>query len=161
MIKILSGLGLFFGFIFNSKNVSVEHNSPYTHVVDSLLKYVNKNAVSTGILYDRAAPFARLDAFRPAKDTTGFQHFRQAYSELYMSHYQPQKKLISPDDIDDIVEWKQFQKTIPLGIMDMKYQRINPNALKSKQLLKRNGRLYDNPANKTSVFITSRLKWLR
>jgi hypothetical protein len=158
MIKVLSGLGLFFGFILNSKNVQNERTSPYTHVVDSLLQYVNKSAVSTGILYDRVAPFARLDAFRPGKDTTGYQHFRQAYSELYMSHYHPEGKLISPDDVDAIAEWRQYQRTVPLGIMDMKYQRIDPAALKNKQLVMRKGRLYNNAASQTPPFISSRLQ---
>ncbi len=159
MIKVISGLGLFFGFIFNSKNVPNQQNaSPFTHVVDSLLKYVNKSPVTSGILYDRVAPFARLDAFRPAKDTTGFQHFRQSYSELYMGHYQPEHKLISPDDVDDIVEWRNYQKTIPVGIMDMQYQRLNPNALKDGELVMQKGRLYDNATRKASPFITSYLQ---
>ena len=159
MIKVLSGLGLFFGLFLNSKNASNQQNSsPFTHMVDSLLKYVNKRPVTSGILYDRVAPFARLDAFRPSKDTTGFQHFRQAYSELYMSHYQPEHKLISPDDVDDIVEWRNYQKTIPLGIMDMQYQHIDPNAIQNGELVMQKGRLYDNAARKTSPFITSHLQ---
>ena len=110
MIKLLSGLSLFFGFIFNSKNVSVDNRSPYTKLADSLLQYVNKSAITSNILYDRAAPFSRLDIFNPAKDTTGFQHFRQAYSDLYSSHYSPKGKLVSPDDFDDMTDWQSFKK---------------------------------------------------
>ena len=33
----------------------------YTESMDSLLTYVNKQQVSTGILYDRVMPFAHLD----------------------------------------------------------------------------------------------------
>ncbi len=158
MIKLLSGLSLFFGFIFNSKNVSIDTRSSYTKLVDSLLQNVNKSAVTSGILYDRSAPFARLDAFEPAKDTTGFQHFRQAYTDLYMAHYNPIGKLISPDDFDDMSDWQSFRKIIPVGVMDMRYQMLNDLAIKNKQLVKRNGRLDNNPYSKGSPFITKRLQ---
>jgi hypothetical protein len=158
MIKLLSGLSFFFGFIFNSKNATVENLSPYTKVADSLFKYVNKAPLHTGILYDRVAPFARLDVFESSKDTTSFQHLRQAYSELYMSHYNPIGKLLSPDDWDEMAEWRSYKKTVPLGIMDMQYQQVDEEALKKKQLIMRKGRLYNNPTQNASPFITKRLQ---
>ena len=42
--------------------------------------------------------------------------------------------------------------------MDLRYQVLNPQALKNKLLVKRNGRLYNNPLSKGSPFLTKRLQ---
>ena len=60
-----------------------ERPNHYTHVVDSLLRYVDKAGVGSGLLYDRAMPLAQLHAFDPATDASSARHFRQAYLELF------------------------------------------------------------------------------
>ncbi|RZK38511.1 MAG: hypothetical protein EOO61_07895, partial [Hymenobacter sp.] len=62
------------------------------------------------------------------------------------------------DYLSLFTEWRNYQQTIPLGIMDMQYQRINPDAMQNGELFMQKGRLYDNVARKTSPFITSRLQ---
>ena len=56
----------------------------YTETIDSTLISVDKKQMKTDILYDRVVPFANLTEQR---DTTDFEYFRQAYSELYRASY--------------------------------------------------------------------------
>lgn len=57
--------------------------TPYGHSVDSMLQYVDKSRISSGILYDRVLPLAMLPYFdRFRADTTSVDHLRQAYLEL-------------------------------------------------------------------------------
>lgn len=37
--------------------------TPWSHVVDSMLQYVDKSQIPSGILYDRALPLAQLPYF--------------------------------------------------------------------------------------------------
>ena len=55
----------------------VPEESPWSHAVDSLLRYVDKNQIPSGILYDRVLPLAALpyfNRFRP--DTSSALHLR-------------------------------------------------------------------------------------
>ncbi len=61
----------------------------YVESMDSLLQDVDKQAVTTGILYSRVMPFAHLDKFNERNDTSDYKHFRQAWSELYRASYAP------------------------------------------------------------------------
>ncbi len=158
MHKIAFGLCLNMVVFMNYHKFS-QQQSPYTVISDSLMENVDKSRIKTGILYDRVFPFARLDKFNnKTTDTTGFQHFRQAYSELYSSHYHPTGHLLSPEDWDDMLDWNTFTGSLPVGIMDMKYNQVKPNAVSKKILLNRKGLLYDNPASKENPFTEKNLQ---
>ena len=73
-------LALLLLFAFKAKS----QNKPYTEAVDSLFQFLDKKSMKTNILYDRVFPFANLTK---RKDTTDFEYFRQAYSELYRASY--------------------------------------------------------------------------
>jgi hypothetical protein len=57
----------------------------YTQSMDSLLTYVNKQPIATGILYDRVMPFASLSSllYNNTVTNSNFQHFIQSWSQLY------------------------------------------------------------------------------
>jgi len=156
MNKLIMG-GVIHLFLFLNVPKIQTSNSPYTHVVDSLFMHVDKSKVKTGILYDRVFPFARLDKFT-SKDTTGYDHFRQAYSELYTAHYHAKGHLLSPDDWDDIVDWQRFKKTLPIGVMDMKYNQTKTNALEKHLLIRKGDEFYSNPNTTESPFEERRLQ---
>jgi hypothetical protein len=60
---------------------SIAQYSPYGYAqgVDEILQYVDKTPITTGLLYDRAFPHARLDLFNQTGtiDTTSPDHFDQ------------------------------------------------------------------------------------
>ena len=63
----------------------------YTQSMDSLLLFVNKAPVTTGILYDRIQPFAYLSRLKEngqATKTT-FKNFVQGWSELHRASFNP------------------------------------------------------------------------
>ena len=152
MHKIIFGLCLNMVFFMNYHKFSGQQ-SPYTRISDSLLQNVDKSRIKTGILYDRVFPFARLDKFgTKTADTTGFDHFRQSYTELFNGHYHPAGHLVSPDDWDDILDWQRFTGVVPVGIMDMKFNQLKPDAVKKKLLIYHKGLLYDNPLQKGNPY---------
>jgi len=65
--------------------------STYTKKIDYRLQYLSKTPITTGILYDRVFPAARLHQFNHGtqRDTSSATHFVQAHAELYQAHYQP------------------------------------------------------------------------
>ena len=56
----------------------------YTESMDSLLLYVNKQPITTGILHERVMNFSNLDALKAngAINSSNYQHFLQSWSEL-------------------------------------------------------------------------------
>jgi hypothetical protein len=159
ILKIALGLCLnFTGYIsqLQQKQQNAANQSPYTHTVDSLLTHLNKSLVTTGILYDRVFPFARLDEFK--NDTTNFEHYKQAYHELYSAHYQPLGNLLAPTDFDDMLDWQTYKKVVPIGIMDMKYNQLKENAVTSKLLIDKNSILYHNKAKAETPFAEKKLQ---
>lgn len=71
----------------------------YTQSMDSLLKYVNKAPITTGILYDRVMPLTDLDRQRENGRITksNYDDFIQSWSEMYHSSYNP--TFLKPDDL--------------------------------------------------------------
>ena len=80
MTKKIILLALFFISVFTAK----AQDKTYTETTDSILVSVDKKQMKTNILYNRVFPFANL---KQKKDTTDFEYFRQAYSELYHASY--------------------------------------------------------------------------
>ena len=77
--------------------------------------------MKTNILYDRVFPFANL---KQKKDTTDFEYFRQAYSELYRASYNPIFK--SSDEVySKLKKDKENLDVVPLGIIDASFNYLN------------------------------------
>ena len=133
--------------------------SPYTRLADSLTQNISKKDVTTGILYDRVYPFARLDAFnRTQADTTGYYHFRQAYAEMYNAHLGTPTNMVAPDDWDAMVEYYQFNGELPLGVVDIAYNQLKSDAVSRNLLSYTNGLLYDVQGRTESPFEERRVR---
>ena len=68
--------------------VIAQQTLTFSQAMDSLLAPLDKNRITTGILYERVKPYANIDLFNTqANDPfiSDFSYFRQAYSELYNS----------------------------------------------------------------------------
>ena len=62
----------------------------YTNTADSLLQFLDKEAMQTDILYDRVVPFANLTE---KVDSSNAEHFIQSWSELYRAYFNPTLKI--------------------------------------------------------------------
>ena len=68
----------------------------FTRDVDSVFLNLNKTFITSGILYDRVYPFARLHMFNtPNFDTTNVQHFNQAYYDFTMPSITMQQRFFA------------------------------------------------------------------
>ena len=91
---------LFFFLLLNFFQVKGQTPFSFTRDVDSVFINLNKTFITSGILYDRVYPFARLHMFNTTNfDTSNVQHFSQAYYELYNAKYN-NTTFTNPDTID-------------------------------------------------------------
>ena len=82
--KKLVYLCFFISFSMFSQATFTGLKKDYTQSSDSLLTYVNKAPITTGILYDRVMSFSDLDWLKENGTITNsnYQHFVQSWSEL-------------------------------------------------------------------------------
>ena len=73
----------------------------YTVAMDSLLRFVNKGDLKTGLLYDRVVANANLLEFnsKEAKKSSSYWHYIQALSEIHRSSLDPKNQMQ-----DEVVE---------------------------------------------------------
>jgi hypothetical protein len=63
-------------------NVSIMHAQSFTEIFDSVFSNISRTEATTGILYERVIPFARLQNFNSkvsSVDTSNSTHFIQSY----------------------------------------------------------------------------------
>lgn len=96
----------------------------YTVVMDSLFRYVNKEQVTTGVLYDRVIANANLVEFNDEKSnkTSSFWHFVQGWSELNRASFNPTIKP-AHEIIDKILDKKD--NSIDIGIINTKINYVD------------------------------------
>ncbi len=91
IVKLLSLVICTFSITTNSQTTFTGLKKDYTQSMDSIMTYVNKTPITTGILYDRVMSFSSLNMLKENAIVTksNFQHFIQSWSELYRSAYTP------------------------------------------------------------------------
>src|SRR5690606_36959409 len=101
---------LFLGHL-NAQEFTMEINKSYPSV-DSMLVNIDKSGLTSGILYERVFPWARLDSVNLLDEfTAGKDYYDQALYELYlasnqekfMPHTELRKKYVL-DSLQNIVD---------------------------------------------------------
>jgi hypothetical protein len=79
---------------------------------------IPKEKVKTGILYNRVMPFAGLQTFgqNGRKDTSHYEHFIQAYYELYQASYN-NKEMLRLEQIRNWIRYKSERNMLLLGLI--------------------------------------------
>jgi hypothetical protein len=111
MKRLFSGvfcilLSFMFAFVFHFK-AKAQEKFFYAEQADTIFQNLDKNFITTGILYDRAFPLSRFDFYNPSTDTATFKFASQAYYELYQAHYN-RSVLLDPNLMMDMVEYLPF-----------------------------------------------------
>ena len=77
-------LGFFISFSVFGQTTITGLKKDYTESMDSLLLYVNKQPITTGILHERVMNFSNLDALKAngAITNSNYNHFLQSWSEF-------------------------------------------------------------------------------
>lgn len=144
-------------FILISIRSIAQQNHFYTEQVDTIFENLNKNYITTGILYDRAFPLSRFDFFNPFTDTANFEFSTQAYYELYQAHYN-RSNLLDPNLLMDMVEYENMHNRIPIFILDYNYNKLDTMAIDDNLITLQNGFLYDVPGRPRSPYWDQRLQ---
>ncbi len=133
--------------------------SHFQHLADSLLGYLDKTQIRTGILYDRVSGMASLDVFGHYyndADTSGVNHFLQAYYELHVADYynsgtEPCRQLLR-----DNARYHAERGEALVGALRYRFNYIDTNAVRNNQLMWSNGpnsQLQDVSGRGTSPYI--------
>lgn len=88
---------------------------PWKDQADFKLYNLNKNLVTTGVLFDRVFPFSNIHEFKGSlnfSDTTNTNHFLQAYYEMYEASYNTTGKK-KPNELDSLLNKKLCFKRTP------------------------------------------------
>ncbi len=104
---------------------AVMAQSEYRQAADQAFANLDKNGITTGILYDRVFPAANL---RESGTTSSAGHFQQAQSELYQASYNTQNRL-TPDDLSSLTWQSQQQGITPIGVLIAGFQVLNFDAI--------------------------------
>lgn len=98
---------------------------PPTFHVDSLLVNVDMTSLTTGVLYDRAMPYSRLDIFNDSINIANTSFFEQALHELYLASeeqkfmpYRTLRELYAPDSVTNLVD---------IAVLNAGFQKLNYN----------------------------------
>ena len=135
----------------------VPEQTPWSHVVDSMLQYVDKSQIPSGILYDRVLPLAGLPYFdRFRADTTSATHLRQAYLELFISAYRQRAFPFTPSQLREKAEAFTRRDSVPLAVLDYRLHYLDTMAVYNNQLVLQNGLYYDVAGRGSSPY-TERL----
>lgn len=134
----------------------------YTESSDSLLTYVNKAPITTGILYDRVMSFSDLDWLKENGTITNsnYQHFIQSWSELYRSAYNP--TFSSLETLKTNINSNTNTNIVDIGIINTKMNYIDFGTPSNPSLTNTGGYLYNvagiNPFLEKQVTVISPLK---
>jgi len=126
-----------------------------TPEVDIKLQLLNKNNVTTDILYDRVFPLANLMEFNQiASDTSHINHFYQAYNELQRADYNNRWSPIQTFKSNVETE----TNSIPIGIINVDFEYLDEESI-SDNLLDIQGQdslLVDVPNRSRSPYLKTK-----
>ena len=147
--KIIALIAMLHVALFTKAQNVLWDTLPYVQQADFKLSNLNKNLITTNILYDRMMPIADIERFKAQEnnnDTSSPRHWVQAYYELYNSAYN-KTNMTSPDIINNWLDTnKAAINSIPIGLLYFKYNTLDSNAYVDGLVdTLTNGQLVDNP----------------
>ena len=134
----------------------------YTQSMDSIITYVNKTPISTGILYDRVMSFSSLNMLKENAVITksNYKNFLQSWSELYRSAYTP--TFLSLESLKTNINTNTNPNLVDIGIINTKMNYIDYGTPTTPSLTTVGGYLYNiagiNPFLEKQITVISPLK---
>lgn len=133
--------------------------STYQGKMDYLLQTLNKNKVTSGILYDRVEPYADLRNFghRGYADTSSLVHYWQAWYELIAADYTKDSAGLVPLKAGAEQNAASLQrKVIPIGGLLYRFQLLDTNAVNNGVLVAEHETLVQNQAKAGESYLLTR-----
>ena len=134
----------------------------YTQSMDSIITYVNKTPITTGILYDRVMSFSSLNMLKENAVITksNYKNFLQSWSELYRSAYTP--TFLSLESLKTNINTNTNPNLVDIGIINTKMNYIDYGTPTTPSLTNVGGYLYNvagiNPFLEKQITVISPLK---
>ena len=136
----------------------------YRQKFDGCIKNLDKSKFSTGVLYDRIYPFARLLNFTSdtPKDSSSYEHFIQAYYEIYLASYD-NSKLKTFQEVKRLARESSAKGQISIGIINYQINSLDSTALQDNALIMQNKKLIQGSnsnrayVKKSETFVASLL----
>jgi len=126
-----------------------------------MIQNLNRSQIPTGILYESVYPWAEIESYDGSDDTdtSNYEHFMQAYSELYYSKFNNNAN-IHPTDLETAVNNFHPDKEYhhAFGIIDYDYNIIDSNAVTNNLLSVTNNQLFDVADRTQSPYLTRNVK---
>ncbi|MCL2290437.1 MAG: alpha/beta hydrolase, partial [Bacteroidetes bacterium] len=134
---------------------TVYAQNTFTEAFDNIFQNISRVDASTGILYERVIPFARLQNYNSnimSVDTSNSEHFIQAYFELYNAVFQPSAKL--PFESDSLQSLsKKNSSIVDIGILHYKFNAIDSAVAYQKLYFDADSVLHENSAITASLYV--------
>lgn len=109
--------------------LSVNAQDSFQQAADRAMQHLDKNYVTSGILYDRVFPTAALNSFS-SQESSNFGHWTQAQSELHQAAFD--KESSPPSQLMERLITQSIASSggvIPIGIIAAAFQTLNPDAV--------------------------------
>jgi hypothetical protein len=150
---------LFTANAFSQTTTSTWDTLPWRNYADFKLQLLNKSFITTGVLYDRVFPVAQVDEHpglpSSNNDTTGPDHFLQAYYEMYNSMYNV-SGVLHPDSLNSLIQTGVAANQHPVGIFWYNYNVMDSNALQDHLVdTAANGQFRDITGRPRSPYFTN------
>jgi hypothetical protein len=137
--------------------IVVNNSSGYQLATDSMLQYLDKSPITTGLLYDRVFQDARLDIFNYYQtDTSSYTHFLQANYELYSAAYNP-TGLLTRSGLENLIANNSASSVVPIGILHFDFNYIDSAAVTNNLIYQSGNLFYDVPGRPASPYKQRRL----
>lgn len=136
-------------------NSRAQSSLSFTQAMDSLLAPLDKNKITSGILYERVMPLANIDLFNNNFGDpfiSEYSYYCQAYFELYNSAYN-NTGWLKPEHLKAWAEGEAIKGNYTLGILDYQFNMIDSNAINNGQLTFNNGQFHDVPGATSPYWI--------
>ncbi|MDD2550834.1 MAG: hypothetical protein PHD00_12165, partial [Bacteroidales bacterium] len=139
-------------------SISFSNPKTYTEVADSLLRFIDKDSISTGILYSRVVPFARLERFNQLHpDTSSYVHFIQAYSELKRASFGNSPFNMEVEQFRQAIDesLNAHRSVVSIGVVACNFSVLDTLAISDGRISLERGALVPKVANHGDFFTTA------
>lgn len=127
---------------------SGETEMDFSVFVDEVFSGIDRNKVSSGILYDKSFSYTKIDRFTGTEnsDTLNYNTWKQIMHEMYYAHLDA-PQIPKASLMDSMAAPLISAGTIPLGIIALNYHKIKANAFENGWLMVEDNIIKETPGS--------------
>lgn len=157
--RLIAIISLLLTGIIPQRTLNAQDNDPIISIDENIVEEsapfanLDTSAIETGVLYDKVTPLSNIEAYDGRSGAEGsLSDWEQMYFEINHANLIP-GRLPSLDDVEAAAKQQNLQEqTITLAILNYRYNRIAPDAIKNNLLTWQGERLADVPNREASPY---------